>query len=56
MTPAVALLLAIALLDEPLALGAVVGFPLVLVGCVLATRRSRPGTTAAPLAEPVPTS
>lgn len=38
--PAVALLLGIVLLGEPLTLGALVGFPLVLVGCVLATRAS----------------
>ena len=38
--PAVALVLGITLLDEPLTLGALVGFPLVLLGCVLATRRS----------------
>jgi drug/metabolite transporter (DMT)-like permease len=54
--PAVALLLGIVVLDEPLTLGALVGFPLVLVGCVLATRRSRPARRSAPLAEPVPTS
>ncbi len=43
--PAVALLLGIVVLDEPLTLGALVGFPLVLAGCVLATRRSRPAGT-----------
>ena len=52
--PAVALLLGIVVLGEPLTLGALVGFPLVLLGCVLATRRSRPATAGAdPLAEPV---
>ena len=40
--PAVAVLLGVWLLDEPLTVGTLVGFPLVLVGCVLATRRSRP--------------
>lgn len=40
--PAVAVLLGITLLDEPLTVGTVVGFPLVLLGCVLATRRNRP--------------
>jgi drug/metabolite transporter (DMT)-like permease len=40
--PAVAVALGIALLDEPLSVGTLVGFPLVLAGCVLATRRSRP--------------
>ena len=40
--PAVAVALGIALLGEPLTVGTLVGFPLVLLGCVLATRRSRP--------------
>lgn len=53
--PAVALVLGIALLGEPLTLGALVGFPLVLLGCVLATRRSAPSGTVDEevLAEPV---
>ncbi len=52
--PAVALLLGIALLDEPLTLGAVVGFPLVLLGCVLATRATTAATVDAEvLGEPV---
>jgi drug/metabolite transporter (DMT)-like permease len=38
--PAVAVLLGVALLAEPFTLGIAVGLPLVLVGCVLATRRS----------------
>ena len=38
--PAVAVLLGIAVLGEPLTAGMLVGFPLVLLGCVLATRRS----------------
>ena len=38
--PAVAVALGIALLGEPLTVGTLVGFPLVLLGCVLATRRS----------------
>jgi drug/metabolite transporter (DMT)-like permease len=42
--PAVAVLLGVLLLDEPFTLGITVGLPLVLVGCVLATRRSRPRT------------
>ena len=41
--PAVAVLLGVLLLDEPFTLGIALGLPLVLVGCVLATRRSRPG-------------
>ena len=40
--PAVAVALGIAVLGEPLTVGTLVGFPLVLLGCVLATRRSRP--------------
>jgi drug/metabolite transporter (DMT)-like permease len=39
--PGVAVLLGVLLLDEPLTLGIAIGLPLVLVGCVLATRRSR---------------
>ncbi|MFC5381733.1 DMT family transporter [Aquipuribacter nitratireducens] len=46
--PAVALVLGVALLGERVTLGMLVGFPLVLVGSVLATRRSRP-----PVPEPV---
>ncbi|TFV91612.1 EamA family transporter [Blastococcus sp. CT_GayMR20] len=45
--PAVAVLLGVLLLDEPFTLGIAIGLPLVLVGCVLATRRS-----AAPRPEP----
>lgn len=52
--PAVALLLGVVLLAEPLTLGALVGFPLVLVGCVLATRATRAATVDEEvLAEPV---
>jgi drug/metabolite transporter (DMT)-like permease len=40
--PAVAVALGIAVLGEPLTVGTLVGFPLVLAGCVLATRHSRP--------------
>jgi drug/metabolite transporter (DMT)-like permease len=45
--PAVAVLLGVLLLDEPFTLGIALGLPLVLLGCVLATRRG-----AAPV--PVP--
>lgn len=38
--PAVAVALGIVLLSEPFTLGTAVGFPLVLAGCVLATRRT----------------
>jgi drug/metabolite transporter (DMT)-like permease len=40
--PAVAVLLGVLLLGEPFTIGIGVGLPLVLVGCVLATRRGRP--------------
>lgn len=52
--PAVALLLGIVLLSEPFTLGALVGFPLILAGCVLATRASRAATVdEEALTEPV---
>ena len=38
--PAVAVLLGVLLLDEPFTLGLGIGLPVILVGCVLATRRS----------------
>jgi drug/metabolite transporter (DMT)-like permease len=38
--PAVAVVLGVLLLGEPFTLGLALGLPLVLVGCVLATRRS----------------
>ena len=47
--PAVALALGVALLGEPLTIGAVVGFALILAGLFLATRRQR---TARPTREP----
>ena len=47
--PAVAVLLGVLLLGEPFTLGIAVGLPLVLVGCVLATRRTRV-TDPAPVA------
>ena len=40
--PAVAVTLGVVLLDEPLTTGVLVGFPLVLVGSILATQRTRP--------------
>ena len=49
--PAVAVVLGILLLDEPFTLGIALGLPLVLLGCVLATRRSAP----VPVAETVVT-
>ena len=50
--PAVAVLLGVLLLDEPFTLGIALGLPLVLLGCVLATRRST-GRPVAPQAEGV---
>jgi drug/metabolite transporter (DMT)-like permease len=46
--PAVAVLLGVLLLSEDVTLGTALGFPLILGGCVLATRRS----TVAAVAEP----
>ncbi|HEY0510198.1 MAG TPA: DMT family transporter [Blastococcus sp.] len=40
LNPAVAVLLGVLLLDEPFTLGLGIGLPVILVGCVLATRRS----------------
>jgi drug/metabolite transporter (DMT)-like permease len=48
--PAVAVLLGIALLDEPFTAGVAIGFPLVLLGCWLATRGTH--TRAPVVAEP----
>ena len=49
--PAVALALGVALLGEPLTIGAVVGFALILAGLFLATRRASRGL--APVEEPL---
>jgi drug/metabolite transporter (DMT)-like permease len=46
--PAVAVALGVVLLGESLTLGTVLGFPLILSGCVLATRRSRAVAVAEP--------
>ncbi len=52
--PAVALLLGVTLLGEPLTVGAILGFGLILVGSVLATRRSSAlaGAGASPSSNP----
>ena len=53
--PAVAVFLGVLLLDEPFTLGIAIGLPVVLAGCVLATRRSRqpqPGTEPVDVAVP----
>jgi drug/metabolite transporter (DMT)-like permease len=39
--PAVAILLGTTILDDPLTTGMLIGFPLILLGCFLATRQSR---------------
>jgi drug/metabolite transporter (DMT)-like permease len=53
--PAVAIVLGVVFLNEPFTVGIVVGFALVLLGSVLATRRSRPAMVTEPapaLSEP----
>lgn len=49
--PAVAVGLGVLLLDEPFTLGLAVGLPLILLGCVLATRRSRAPRSVGELGE-----
>ena len=51
LNPAVAVLLGVLLLDEPFTLGLAVGLPVVVLGCVLATRRSPARTQPSELAE-----
>ncbi|NEK59985.1 DMT family transporter [Geodermatophilus sabuli] len=53
LNPAVAVLLGVLLLDEPFTLGLAIGLPLIVLGCVLATRRNR--RTAAEVPPPVDT-
>lgn len=50
--PAVAVLLGVLVLGEPLGLGLAVGFPLILLGCVLATARVRSAEPVPEVAEP----
>ena len=52
LNPAVALLCGVALLGEHVTVGIVIGFPLVLIGSFLATRRAHPADTAPPTAQP----
>jgi drug/metabolite transporter (DMT)-like permease len=52
--PAVALVLGVTVLSEPLTTGIVVGFPLILLGCVLGARRPRPSAAAAGPDLPLP--
>ena len=52
--PAVAIILGVAVLGEPFTIGMAIGFPLVILGSVLATGRTRAGhTTSDPLQDPV---
>jgi drug/metabolite transporter (DMT)-like permease len=51
LNPAVALALGIAVLGEPLTLGIAIGFVLIVLGSVLATRRAAPPATTVPAAE-----
>jgi drug/metabolite transporter (DMT)-like permease len=51
LNPAVALALGIAVLGEPLTLGIAIGFVLIVLGSVLATRRAAPPATNVPVAE-----
>ncbi|MEV6095991.1 DMT family transporter [Nocardia sp. NPDC051981] len=48
--PAVALLIGVSMLDEPLTAGMAIGFPLVILGSILGTARAR----VRPAAEPAP--
>lgn len=50
--PAVAVLLGVLLLSEPFTVGMAFGFPLILLGCVLATRRSATAVPGQPMAVP----
>jgi len=51
LNPAIALILGIALLGEPFTLGLGLGFPLVIAGSVLATRRRTAARVSSPAAE-----
>ncbi|TFV63050.1 DMT family transporter [Geodermatophilus sp. DF01-2] len=51
LNPAVAVLLGVLLLDEPFTLGLAVGLPVIVLGCVLATRRSPVRTTRSELTD-----
>ena len=49
--PAVALALGVALLGEPFTLGIAIGFVLIVLGSVLATRRAGPSSESVPMSE-----
>jgi drug/metabolite transporter (DMT)-like permease len=50
--PAVAIVLGVLVLSEPMTIGLAVGFPLIIVGALLATSRSKPTASAATVAGP----
>jgi len=52
--PAIALLLGVLLLNEPFTVGIAIGFPLILVGCFLATSRNRARRESAQPEDAVP--
>jgi drug/metabolite transporter (DMT)-like permease len=52
--PAVAILLGVLVLDEPFTVGIAIGFPLVILGAVLATSRNRTAVAAPVTTEPAP--
>lgn len=54
LNPAVALILGVLVLGEPITIGLVIGFPLVLLGSYLATRRQSGQPTGVPEGEPHP--
>jgi drug/metabolite transporter (DMT)-like permease len=56
LNPAVAVLLGVLLLDEPFTLGLAIGLPLIVLGCVLATRRNQPRATPADVPPAVDTA
>jgi drug/metabolite transporter (DMT)-like permease len=51
---AIAVLLGVAVLSEPLTRGILLGFPLILIGSFLATSKKRPINEASPTGAPVP--
>lgn len=53
--PAVAIALGVIVLNEPFTTGTAIGFPLVIVGSILGTAKTRPRKVA-PASEPVPTA
>ena len=53
--PAVAIVLGVLVLNEPFTVGTAIGFPLVILGSILGTAKSRPRKVA-PASEPVPTA